>query len=64
MDVGSITTLISSVGFPIAACVAIWWKSNKDTEAHAEEVKSLSAAINNNTVALTQLVDKLGSDGK
>lgn len=62
MTVADFTTLISSVGFPIAACIAIWWKSNKDTEAHQEEIKALSDAINNNTLAVTKLVDKLGGE--
>lgn len=62
MDTTAITTLISTVGFPIAACIAIWWKSNKDTEAHKAEVQALSEAINNNTLAITKLLDKLGSE--
>lgn len=58
MDTAAITTFVSTVGFPIAACVAIWWKSNKDTEAHKAEVQTLAEAINNNTIALTKLAER------
>lgn len=58
MDTTAITTFVSTVGFPIAACVAIWWKSNKDTEAHKAEVQTLAEAINNNTIALTKLAER------
>lgn len=62
---------ISSYGFPIVACVAMFWYMNKEREAHQAEIKELTSALNDNTVKTTQalnsntavlerLIDKLG----
>lgn len=52
MDVTTITQLISGVGFPIAACIAIWYSYNKVLERVMD-------AIEANTRALIELSDKL-----
>lgn len=39
-----IMQLISTVGFPVAACIALFWQNNK-----------LSEAISTNTAALVEL---------
>lgn len=63
MDIQSISTLISTIGFPIAACVAIFYMMNKEREDHKNEVDSLKtviADINETLSALKQLIqDKL-----
>lgn len=59
MDVGTITQIIGSLGFPIAACVAMFSMLNKEREAHKEEMNELKQALNNNTLALQSLADKL-----
>lgn len=55
MDVNAVTTLISSVGFPIAACCAIFWYMNKERESHKTEMDSMKEALNANTQVLTEL---------
>lgn len=55
MDVNAVTTLISSVGFPIAACCAIFWYMNKERESHKTEMDSMKEALNSNTQVLTEL---------
>ena len=60
MDINAIVQLISSLGFPIACCVAMFWQNNKLNERHKEETSKLNEAINNNTIALNHLIDKLG----
>lgn len=60
MDASAITQIISSVGFPIAACLICFWYVNKLTETHKEEVNKLTDALNNNTVVMQKLCDKLG----
>lgn len=63
MDITSIVTVISQAGFPIAACIALFWKINKQDEDHSKESKELTEAINNNTLVIQKLIDKLeGSD--
>lgn len=55
-----ITSLISTVGFPIAMCVAMGWFVVKIQKDHKEEVAKLTTAVENNTIAMTKLVAKLG----
>lgn len=59
MELGTITQLISSLGFPIVVAGAMFWKMNKQDEDHKAEMNTLAEAIKNNTIALTQLSDKL-----
>lgn len=55
MDVEAITSLISTLGFPIVVCIALFWYVNKQTESHKEEINGLRETINENTNILTQL---------
>lgn len=59
MDVGAIIQIVGSLGFPIAACIAVFWYLMKESENHKEEVNKLSEALQNNTIALTKLCDEL-----
>lgn len=60
MDTNIVIQLISSLGFPIACCIAMFWQNNKLNENHKKETTKLNEAINNNTIALNHLIDKLG----
>ena len=62
--------LIGQLAFPIFACIAMGWFIKYSTDntrqdmmqlrkEHEEEVKLLTEAINNNTLALQKLVDKM-----
>lgn len=62
MDAQVITTIINNVGFPIATFFVCAWYINKQSDAHKEEINNITNAINNNTIALTKLVDKLGGE--
>ena len=59
MDVQTITSLVGSLGFPIAACIAMFWTLNREREERMEEMKKFTEAINNNTIALESLKGKL-----
>ena len=50
---------ISTVGFPIVVAAAMFWKMNKQDEDHKQEMNKITEAVNNNTIALTKLLDKL-----
>lgn len=63
--------IVSTLGFPIVMCGAMAWyvkystdESNKRIDAlnstHKEEVTSIKDALNNNTLVLQKLIDKLG----
>jgi predicted DNA-binding ArsR family transcriptional regulator len=67
--------LISSLGFPIVACIyiAIWTSKQNDNyradikelqKEHKEEIKQVTEALNNNTLVLQKLCDKLDDDKK
>lgn len=59
MDVNTLIQLVSSLGFPIVCCGALFWKIVKTDEQHKEEMDKVTEALNNNTIALTKLSDKL-----
>lgn len=63
MDFGSITQVISSLGFPIAVCLICFWYINKREEQNKAEIDKLSEAVNNNTLVMQKLVDRLGENG-
>ena len=78
-DVQTALTMIQSAGFPIACCIALAWYVARETKLQREETTRLNQehtnemmafkdeikeALNNNTIALTRLCDKLDSDKK
>lgn len=46
---------ISTVGFPIGACVMLFVYMNKESERHREETKELKEVISENNVILAGL---------
>lgn len=65
-----IITAITTVGFPIVSCLAMAWFVYDQTEKHRKEVitlndnhkkeiEQITLALNNNTIALTRLCDKM-----
>ena len=62
MDVNAITTAISTLGFPIVMCGAMFWYMIKEKDTHKEEMNSVTEALNNNTLILQKLCDRLDSD--
>lgn len=66
MDGNTLITIIQTVGFPIAMCIAMGWyvkytedkhreDRNGQNERHAKEMESVNRAIDNNTSALHAL---------
>lgn len=62
MDLSSITTIISSLGFPIAVCVYLFYSQQKQAEAHKEEIDKLRTTVENNTKVMIKLCTKMGVD--
>ena len=69
-----IVNLISTVGFPITACVVLGWfvkyqtdLNNKEVadmrNEHRDEIAKVTDALNNNTLVLQKLCDKLDNGG-
>ena len=63
MDINSLIQLVGSLGFPIVACGALFWRMVKSDEQHKEEMNKISEAINNNTSALVKLTERLDKEG-
>lgn len=63
MDVSMVTSLIGSLGFPIACCIALFYQLHKSDENHKEEMQKVTEALNQNTIAITQLTEKLEREG-
>lgn len=62
MDMNLILQAISTVGFPICACGALFWLVNKLESEHKQEVNSLRDIIERNTEALIELKDIVRRD--
>lgn len=59
-----LSALISTLGFPIAMCLIMCYYINKINDAHKEETGKFAEALNNNTLVLQKLCDKLDSEVK
>jgi hypothetical protein len=62
VDVTTITQLVTTVGFPIACTFVLFSYLNKEREQHAAETKELKDALNNNTLVIQKLIDKMDGD--
>lgn len=65
---------VTTLGFPIVCCGAMMWyvkyitdknreEIDKLNTQHNEEMKEVTMAINNNTIALTKLCDMISGKG-
>lgn len=61
MELTQLTPIISSLGFPIAACIALFYYLNKERENHKEEIETLRNCINENNTVLSALKTLLES---
>ena len=55
MDATQASQLISSVGFPIVACMIMWKTLQDSTAAHKEEMDAMKESLNHNTLVLAEL---------
>lgn len=60
MDYTAVAQLVGSLGFPIVACVMLYVRMEKQDENHKAEVSELTKAIQNNTLVMQKLIDRLG----
>lgn len=70
MDFNSVAQIIGTLGFPIVACCAMAYffarvndnyrNDIKEIQAnHKEEIAGMTEAINNNTLVIQKLVDRM-----
>lgn len=55
MEFSQLIEVIGNKAFPILCCIVLFYSQLKERERHSEELKSMTSAINNNTIALTEL---------
>lgn len=60
--INDLSTLISTLGFPIGMCLIMCYYINKINDTHKEESDKFVGALNNNTVVLQKLCDKLDDE--
>lgn len=75
MEVNEIVSIVQALGFPIVMCGAMGWfvffmyNKNRDDmnvirETHSQETSELRTAIENNTLVMQKLIDKLDKGDK
>lgn len=68
-----VVQIVSTLGFPIAMCIGACFfikylfdsftkQQEEMRKEHKEEVLKLQASLDNNTLALQKLIDKIGED--
>lgn len=74
MDVNVLLQAVGTLGFPIVCAIAMAWyvkyitdRNREDidklNEQHQQEMKEVTSALNNNTIALQKLSDVIGNGG-
>ena len=58
----TIIQAISTVGFPIAMCVALIFQGTKIIESLQNEIKELRTTINNSNLVMQRILDRIGVD--
>lgn len=54
--------LIQNLGFPIACCIALFYRMSRQDEMHREEINALKSSLDDNTRILTKLYEHIGGD--
>jgi hypothetical protein len=55
-----IITVVQNLGIPMACLIATFWLWNKERDEHKASEDKMSEAIQNNTLVMQKLIDKLG----
>ena len=55
VEFAQLMEIIGNKAFPIICCIILFWSQYKERERHTEELKSMTSAINNNTMAINEL---------
>lgn len=64
MNVQDITNLVSSLGFPIVACGALFWSNLKTSDHYTTAIEQMRKTIEDNTLVTKHLIDKLEKENK
>ena len=59
MDINTITQVFSSLGVPVACLAVTFYLWYTETQSNKGEMNKMTDALNNNTLILQKLLDKL-----
>ena len=62
MDFATIMQAVSSIGFPIVVTFVLLWYIKDINERHDRETERFTESLNNNTLVLQKLCDKLDAE--
>lgn len=55
----TVISAISSLGFPIVCCLIVLYMYWKSEQTHKAEVDKLSEAVQNNTIVMEKILERL-----
>ena len=58
----SVITAVSTVGFPIVMCGALFWYIQKENCYNRDKIDKLSEALNGNTAVIGKLLERLDKE--
>ena len=61
-NVNTVIQAVSTVGFPIVMCAALFWYMIQQNKLHKEETQGLQDAITELKIAITKLVEHFSND--
>lgn len=61
MDPQVLMQAVTTLGFPIVACIALFWYVNKQNENHKEEISALRETLQDNTNILHELKELISA---
>ena len=62
MNAQDISNLISTLGFPIVACGALFWSNLKTSDRYNKTIDEMRKTIEDNTRVTEQLITRLSKD--
>lgn len=62
MDITTLSSVITTVGFPIAMCIIMMLYVKELNDKQSSESKYMTEAINKNTLVIQKLCDQLNID--
>lgn len=59
MDLTGLLQIIQTIGFPAAFCLIVLKMLEEERVSHKEEMRQMTEALNNNTMVLTKIEQRL-----
>jgi hypothetical protein len=59
MEAATFIEMVNMIGFPIAACIALFWMNREQAKYYRQLLKDFQDTIDYNTKAINQLITQL-----